>query len=90
MENDAQIKVSVASRLRDVKAVLQHLVARHHIAFDRQDDRELRRDDVAGRLDPSLERANDRGAAIAGENVVPVGNLIRLASEAESRNVSAL
>ena len=43
--------------LRNVEAVLQHLEARHDIARNRQDDRELRRGDLAGRLDPGLERS---------------------------------
>src|SRR5882672_7120851 len=56
--------------LRNVEAVLQHLEARHDIARNRQDDRELRRGDLAGRLDPGLERSDDRGAALAGQDVL--------------------
>ena len=62
--------VSGARGLRDLEAVLEHLVARHDIACDRQDDRELRRDDLAGRLDSGLKRSDDRGAAVARENVL--------------------
>jgi hypothetical protein len=50
--------VSGAGRFRDAEAVLQHLVAGYDIARDRQDDGELRCDDLAGRLDPSLERSD--------------------------------
>jgi hypothetical protein len=63
---------SGAGRLRDVKAVLQHLEARYDIACDRQDDRELCRGDLAGRLDPSLECTDDRCAALAGEDVFDI------------------
>jgi hypothetical protein len=63
---------SGAGRLRDVETVLQHLEARHDSACDRQDDRELRRSDLAGCLDPGLERTNDRGASVACENVLDI------------------
>src|SRR5712671_6152070 len=65
-----RITVSAAGRLRNVEAILQHLEARHDIARSRQDDRELRRGDLAGRLDPGLERTDDRGAALAGQDVL--------------------
>jgi len=45
---------SGAGRLRDVEAVLQHLKARYDIACDRQNDRELRRGNLVGRLEPAL------------------------------------
>ena len=61
-----------AGRLRDVETVLQHLEARHDIACDRQDDRELRRSDLAGCLDPGLERTSDRGASVVCENVLDI------------------
>src|ERR1700682_3456464 len=63
---------SVAVRLRDVEAVLQHLKARHDIACDRQNDRELRRGNLVGRLDPGLERTDDCGAAVAGKDVLDI------------------
>jgi hypothetical protein len=63
---------SGAGRVRDIETVLQHLEARHDIACDRQDDRELRRSDLAGCLDPGLERTNDRGASVACENVLAI------------------
>jgi hypothetical protein len=43
-----------AGPLRDAEAVFQHLEVRHDIACDRQNDRELHRDNPAGRLDPGL------------------------------------
>jgi hypothetical protein len=63
---------SDSGRLRDVEAVLQHLEACHDIAFDRQDDRELRRGDLAGGLDPGLERTDDRYATVAREDVLDI------------------
>jgi hypothetical protein len=63
---------SGAGRLRDIEAVLQHLETRHNIARDRQNNRELRPGDLASRLDPGLERADDRGAAIAGKDVLDI------------------
>src|SRR5258708_35162906 len=65
-----RITASGTGRLRNVEAVLQHLEARHDIARNRQDDREMRRGDLAGRLDPGLERTDDRGAALAGQDVI--------------------
>jgi integrase/recombinase XerD len=61
---------SGAGRLRDVEAILQHLVARYDIAGDRQDDGKLRRNHLAGRLDTGLERSDDCGAVVAGEDVL--------------------
>src|SRR5258708_19629934 len=42
----------------------------HDIARKREDDRELRRGDLAGGLDPGLERTDDRGAVLAGQDVL--------------------
>ena len=44
--------------------------AGHGAAFDRKDDCELRRGDVARRIDPGPERANNCGATFAGENIL--------------------
>jgi hypothetical protein len=61
---------SGAGRLRYIEAVFQHLEARHDIARDCQDDRELSRGDLVGRLDPGLQRADYRCAAVACEDVI--------------------
>jgi hypothetical protein len=57
-------------RLRYVEAVLQHLEAYHDTIRDRQNDRELRRGDLAGRFDPGLQCADYCCAAVACEDVI--------------------
>jgi hypothetical protein len=55
---------STAGSLRDVKTVFEHLEARHGPVRNGEDDRELAGVDLAGRLDPCLERADDRAGRI--------------------------
>jgi hypothetical protein len=85
-----RIAVSNPSCLRNVEAVFQHLEARHDIACDGQDNCELRRSDLAGRLDPGLERTDNRGAAVACENVLDIecngfGQRAHIADEISNR-----
>jgi len=60
---------SVAGRLRDGEAVFQHLEADDFTVHDSEDDGEIGVDDLACRLEPRRERAENHGSSVVGENV---------------------
>jgi hypothetical protein len=59
-------------RSRDIEAVLKHLEARHNVAFDCQNDCELRRGDLFRCIDPGSKRTSNGSAALAGEDVLDI------------------
>jgi hypothetical protein len=65
-----KLPISGACSFRDTEAVLQHLEARHDVARDCQDDRELRAGDFPGRLDSRLQCTDDRCTAVASEDAI--------------------